>query len=267
MSHHDGLPHDMHQPLASLGSPPPPVDWATLDRLLAGRLDPGDAPPGYEAMARLVAAATPPVAADELAGEQAAVAQFLALTRAHPPTPTRSRSAPPSRLVRVKAAAVLVVAALSIGGVAAAATGRLPRPAPVVADRAAPTVPSGPTVRPPTRANATAADPAATTVPPRTTSPTRSQPDPPAALAHLTRVLITAERHGTVDPAASDLLDQAGDVVRAVAEGHSEEARKRLEDLKRKTEELIQKGQIRPTATGRVRQAVAHLSRAVHRSR
>jgi hypothetical protein len=80
-------------------------------------------------------------------------------------------------------------------------------------------------------------------------------------------VLTTAERHGTVDPAATDLLDQAGDVVRTVAEGHSEEARKRLEDLERKTEELIHKGQIRPTAIGRVRQAVAQFSRAVHRSR
>jgi hypothetical protein len=58
MSHPDGLPHDMRRLLASLGSPPPPVDWATLDRLLAGRLDAGDAPPGYEAIARL-AAATP----------------------------------------------------------------------------------------------------------------------------------------------------------------------------------------------------------------
>ena len=64
-----------HAPTARLpGVPAAPVDWATLDRLLADGLHPGDAPPGYEAMARLVAAATPPVAADELAGEQAAVA-------------------------------------------------------------------------------------------------------------------------------------------------------------------------------------------------
>jgi hypothetical protein len=98
------------------------------------------------------------------------------------------------------------------------------------------------------------------------TSPTRSQPDLPAALAKLTRVLTTAERHGRVDPAATDLLDQAGDVVRAVAEGHSEAARKRLEDLERNTEELIQKGQIRPIATGQVRQAVDQFSRAVYRS-
>jgi hypothetical protein len=179
MSHPDGLPHDMRRLFASLGSPPPPVDWATLDRLLAGRLDPGDAPPGYEAMARLVAAATPPVAADELAGEQAAIAQFLAMTRAHPPTRTRSRPATPSRLIRVRAAAVLVVAALSMGGVAAAATGRLSRPAPVVADRPAPTAPSGPAVRPPTRANSTAADPAATTAP-RGQPPPRARPPRPA---------------------------------------------------------------------------------------
>jgi hypothetical protein len=61
-------------------------------------------------------------------------------------------------------------------------------------------------------------------------------------------------------------VDQVGYVVRAVAEGHREEARKRLEDLERKTEELIRKGQIRPTATGRVRQAVAQFSQTVHRS-
>jgi cobalamin biosynthesis protein CobD/CbiB len=79
-------------------------------------------------------------------------------------------------------------------------------------------------------------------------------------------VLTTAERHGTVGPAATDLLDQAGDVTRAVAEGHSEQARKRLADLVRKTEKLVQKGQIRPAAIDGVRQAVAQFSRAVQRS-
>jgi hypothetical protein len=79
-------------------------------------------------------------------------------------------------------------------------------------------------------------------------------------------VLTTAERHGTVDPAATDLVDQAGDVVHAVAEGNRQEARKRLEDLERKIEELIRKGRSAPTATGRVRQAVAQFSQAVHHS-
>jgi hypothetical protein len=123
----DALPDDMRRLLASLRPTPPPVDDDTVDRLLAGRLDPADAPPGYAAVARLLAAATAPAGRDELAGERAAVAEFLAVAHAHPPTPPVPRRAGmPSKLFRVKAAAAVIAAVLSLGGVAAAATGILP---------------------------------------------------------------------------------------------------------------------------------------------
>jgi len=103
------------------------VDHDTIDRLLAGRLDPADAPPGYAAVARLLAAATAPAGRDELAGERAAVAEFLAVAHASPPTPPVPRRAGmPSKHFRVKAAAAVIAAVLSLGGVAAAATGLLP---------------------------------------------------------------------------------------------------------------------------------------------
>jgi hypothetical protein len=123
----DALPDDMRRLLASLRPTPPPVDDDTVDRLLAGRLDPADAPPGYAAVARLLAAATAPAGRDELAGERAAVAEFLAVAHAHPPTPPVPRRAGmPSKLFRIKAAAAVIAAVLSLGGVAAAATGVLP---------------------------------------------------------------------------------------------------------------------------------------------
>jgi hypothetical protein len=103
------------------------VDDDTIDRLLAGRLDPADAPPGYAAVARLLAAATAPAGRDELAGERAAVVEFLAVAHAHPPTPpVLRRAGMPSKLFRIKAAAAVIAAVLSLGGVAAAATGILP---------------------------------------------------------------------------------------------------------------------------------------------
>jgi hypothetical protein len=121
----DALPDDMRRLLASLSSTPP-VDHDTVDRLLAGRLDPADAPPGYAAVARLLAAATAPAGRDELAGERAAVVEFLAVAHANPPTPSPRRAGMPSKLFRIKAAAAVIAAVLSLGGVAAAATGILP---------------------------------------------------------------------------------------------------------------------------------------------
>jgi hypothetical protein len=121
----DALPHDMRRLLASLRSTPP-VDHETADRLLAGRLQPADAPRGYAAVARLLAAATAPAGRDELAGERAAVAEFLAVAHARPPTLVPRRAGMPSKLFRIKAAAAVLAAVLSLGGVAAAATGVLP---------------------------------------------------------------------------------------------------------------------------------------------
>ena len=135
MNDHDALPFDMRQRPGRRGIPPT-LDDETTDRLLAGQLDPADAPPGYAAVAKLVAAATAPAATEELAGEPEAVARFAATARPRFPTraSTRRRAGRPRRLLTVKAAAAVLVAVLSIGGVAAA-TGVFPAPARPAADR------------------------------------------------------------------------------------------------------------------------------------
>jgi hypothetical protein len=130
MSDDDALPFEMRQRPGSPGSSPPTRDHDTADRLLAGRLDPADAPPGFEAVAKVVTAATAPATAEELAGEPAAVAQFAAMTR--PGSRTRAattrRASAPRRILSVRMAVAVLAAALSIGGVAAA-TGIFPGPA------------------------------------------------------------------------------------------------------------------------------------------
>jgi hypothetical protein len=137
MSGENALPDRMRRLLASLRHLPPAVDQDTADRLLTGRLDPADAPPGYDAVARLLGAATAPASPDELAGERAVVAEFVAMAGSRPATRTARRSGKPSKLLRVKAATAIVAAALSIGGVAAAATtGLLGKPARPVAPQA-----------------------------------------------------------------------------------------------------------------------------------
>jgi hypothetical protein len=77
------------------------------------------------------------------------------------------------------------------------------------------------------------------------------------ALTSLTEALTTGQQQGLVDPAAEDLLKQAQEVTRAAHKGKADEQQKRLQDLQRKTDELIEKGKIRGTAAGEVRQAVA----------
>jgi hypothetical protein len=136
MTDDDALPPDMRRLLASLGSTPPVLDEDTADRLLTGRLDPSDAPPGYAGVARVLASATAPTAPDELAGEAAAVAEFTAAAQSSPPTPLPRRSDVARRPFSIKVAVAVIAAVLSIGGVAAAATGLLPQPAQWVADEA-----------------------------------------------------------------------------------------------------------------------------------
>jgi hypothetical protein len=129
--------------LGFLGAARPVADQHTLERLLAGRLDPADAPAGYAGLARLLAAATGPATPKELAGEQEVLAQFAAVLQSHPPTLIPRRAPMLSKLVSVKAAAALLAALLSIGGVAAAATGLLPGQAEQAADQAASTTGAG----------------------------------------------------------------------------------------------------------------------------
>jgi hypothetical protein len=107
------------------------LDEGMAERLLTGRLDPFDAPPGYALVAAMLAAVSAPPDAEELAGEAAVVAAFAAAAQSHPVrvrllTPRRSRVL--TKLLTIKAAAA-VLGVLVTGGVAAAATGNLPAPA------------------------------------------------------------------------------------------------------------------------------------------
>jgi hypothetical protein len=128
----------MHRPFGFLEAAPA-ADQDILDRLLDCRLDPASAQPGYGGLARLLAAATAPATSQELAGEHLAMATFTAEMRSHPPTLVPRRTAVPRKVLTIKAAAVALVAVLSLGGVAAAAGGLLPDQASPVADQASAT--------------------------------------------------------------------------------------------------------------------------------
>ena len=136
MPDQDALGVDMHRPLGPLEAAPPIADQNILERLLEGRLEPASAPPHYRQLARLLAAMTALAAPQELAGERQAMASFAAAMRSHPPTLSPRRTAVPRKVLTMKAAAAALVAALSIGGVAAAAGGLLPDQASPVADQA-----------------------------------------------------------------------------------------------------------------------------------
>jgi hypothetical protein len=74
-----------------------PLDDDTAERLLAGRVSPDDAPPGYAGVAGILQAASGPAAPEELAGREAALAIF----RAHRPGPgRRPRTSGPGPQVR-----------------------------------------------------------------------------------------------------------------------------------------------------------------------
>jgi hypothetical protein len=136
MTEDSALGPDMHPPLGFSVAAPAAADQNLLERLLEGRLDPASAPPGYGGLARLLAATTAPATPQELAGKQAAMASFAAEMRSHPPTLSPRRTLVPRKLLTIKAAAAALVAVLSLGGVAAAASGLLPDQASPVADQA-----------------------------------------------------------------------------------------------------------------------------------
>jgi hypothetical protein len=136
MSDDDALGPDMHRPLGFLDAALSADDQDLLDRLLNGRLDSALAPPGNGGLARLLSAATAPATPEELAGEQLVMAEFNAAMRSHPPTLAPRRTAVPNKVFTIKAAAAALVAVLSIGGVAAAASGLLPDQASPMADQA-----------------------------------------------------------------------------------------------------------------------------------
>jgi hypothetical protein len=129
---------------------PLPLDDWTTDRLLAGMVDPDDAPPGYAGLARALSSARGPVEAGELAGRDRIVAAVAtAVAEASPPTPVSTplrRRSMVSRLFGTKVAAAAMTTVLLATG-AAAATGSLPGAvqdaANAVADRVGVTLPMG----------------------------------------------------------------------------------------------------------------------------
>jgi hypothetical protein len=135
MSDQDALQDEMRRLLlGELGVHPSALDGDTVDRLLTGRLEPDDAPPGYAAVAAVLQAAAGPPSPGELSGEAPAVATFVAMTRPRSGSrgrATERRRANGSRLAVLAAAALGV---LLVGGAAAAATGTLPEPARRVVD-------------------------------------------------------------------------------------------------------------------------------------
>jgi hypothetical protein len=113
--HHDPDP----DPLA--------LDDDTVDQLLAGALTPAQAPAGYVRVAQLLAAATAAPTPEELAGQGAVLTELRAAARTRP-TAAMAPGRALRRRRRTGLAVVVVVGSLVTGGVAGAATGRLPGP-------------------------------------------------------------------------------------------------------------------------------------------
>jgi hypothetical protein len=151
VSSDDALGDEMHAP----DRDPLALDQGTADRLLAGTLDPADAPPAYAEVARVLTAAAGPPQPGELAGEAEAVARFAAAAAGPSRGPARRR-----RLARLAVASAAVLGLLSAGG-AVSATGGVPatgkwlnRAVDAVVGRSR-TADSGTTVAPPAGSTAT----------------------------------------------------------------------------------------------------------------
>ncbi|HEX6677752.1 MAG TPA: hypothetical protein VF486_22365 [Actinomycetes bacterium] len=119
MSDDDALRGEMGRFGHHLDRDPLDLDEGTAERLLAGTLDPADAPPAYAAVAQVLAAAAAPRRPEELAGEAEALARFRSSS---PIPPVRAGR----RLARLAVVAAALAGVLSVGGVGFA-TGVLPR--------------------------------------------------------------------------------------------------------------------------------------------
>jgi hypothetical protein len=105
------------------------LDQDAADRLLAGRVSPDDAPPGFQEVARLVGSLAAPPAAAELADERRAVAAAVRVLNDRTPSPANPRRwKMRSKLTRAKVAGLVVVGTL-VGTSGMAAANVLPDPA------------------------------------------------------------------------------------------------------------------------------------------
>lgn len=125
----DASPAEMRRRPTHRDADPLALDEDTVERLLTGALPPTQAPPGYAKVAQLLAAAAAAPTPEELAGQEAALAELRAVARARPAaTMAPGPASPPRRRRRTGLAVVVVVGALVTGGAAGAATGHLPGP-------------------------------------------------------------------------------------------------------------------------------------------
>jgi hypothetical protein len=136
MTDGDGLYDEMrHLPPGPdrFRSDPLALDEGTAERLLAGSMDPADAPPAYRRVAAVLAAASAKPGPEELASQARAVRSLAKVARSAPHRAPSRRSPVLSRFISVKLATAATLGSLLIAGVAGAATGHLPAPAQRVA--------------------------------------------------------------------------------------------------------------------------------------
>jgi hypothetical protein len=155
----DASPAEMRRPPANRDADRLALDEDTVERLLAGVLPPDRAPAGYARVAQLLAAAVAAPTPEELAGQEAVLAELRAMARARSAAALATGRARPPRRRRRGLAVAIVVSALATGGVAGAATGHLPAPVRDAAQTiigAGTGTPSSPTTgQPPTSATGT----------------------------------------------------------------------------------------------------------------
>lgn len=99
------------------------TDDLTADRLLAGRVDPDDAPAGYAGAARVLAAAAEPHVPSD---PSPTLLTAMAAAASSPARPLSRRSPVLDKLLTLKVGVAVVGALALTGGTAAAATGNLP---------------------------------------------------------------------------------------------------------------------------------------------
>jgi hypothetical protein len=157
-------------------TPPLPLDDSTADRILAGKVSPDDAPPGYAGLAGLAEDLTVPAMATELAAETAVVEVMRVASAPHNPKIANRRTAVLAKRFTAKIAAIALVGTFGLGWAAAAAAGALPGQG--GAAHHGRTGPSGGTVTANTPTAGTRSAPARTTAKPHTPPKPAQRTDP-----------------------------------------------------------------------------------------
>jgi hypothetical protein len=123
----DGWSAELKRLLATPDPDPLALEGDAAERLLDGELSPDQAPPGYAEVAALLAATVAAPSPAELVGQEAALAELRTVTRPRRVAVPRGVGKA-GRRRRTGLVVAVAVAALSTGGIAAAATGHVPDP-------------------------------------------------------------------------------------------------------------------------------------------